>query len=377
MLTSFYLHWPFCPYRCHFCPFVALAGHDHYMEQYHEVLTKEINSYLDEHGTVPLKTVFIGGGTPSTYPPELMDQTISLLRDRCGFEDDCEISIEVNPGTVNKEKLLAWKEIGINRLSIGVQSLNDEVLRKLNRHQKADDVYWLIENASTLFDNLSVDLIVGLPGVGPDEWKAMIKKVVTWPINHVSMYFLTVHQDTQLYFGIKSKKVTLPADDEVVDLYYWTIDEFAQAGLEQYEISNFSRAGWYSRHNSMYWQRVPYKGFGMGACSFDGNKRTKNNTNLLKYLDEIGHTGKSIIFEEALTDKQIWLEQLMLGLRQRKGLQIATILEPLSTKKREEFSSKADELLAARLVSETDGILKLTPKGLSVANEVIVRLSYL
>ncbi len=377
MLTSFYLHWPFCPYRCHFCPFVALAGHDQYMEQYHDVITKEITTYLDEFGTVPLKTIFIGGGTPSTYPPELMNKIISLLRDRCGFEPDCEISIEVNPGTVDKEKLLAWKEIGVNRLSIGVQSLNDEVLRKLNRHQKAKDVYWLIENASALFDNLSIDIIVGLPGVGPDEWKAMIEKVVTWPINHVSMYFLTVHEDTQLYFGIKSKKVTLPCDDEVVDLYYWTIEEFSKVGLEQYEISNFSRPGWHSKHNSMYWQRTPYKGFGMGACSFDGNKRTKNTTNLLKYLEEIGHTGKSIMFEEALTDKQEWLEQLMLGLRQRKGLHVATILEPLSTKKREEFSSRAEELLAACLVSETEGILKLTPKGLSVANEVIVRLSCL
>ena len=127
-----------------------------FLEQYHEILIKEINTYLDEYGTVPLKTIFIGGGTPSTYPPELMNETISLLRDRCGFEPDCEISIEINPGTVNEEKLIAWKEIGINRLSIGVQSLNDEVLKRLNRHQKAKDVYWLIENGSKLFDNLSI-----------------------------------------------------------------------------------------------------------------------------------------------------------------------------------------------------------------------------
>jgi oxygen-independent coproporphyrinogen-3 oxidase len=234
-----------------------------------------------------------------------------------------------------------------------------------------------MEHGSQLFENLSVDIIVGLPGVRSDEWKEMIKQIVAWPIKHVSMYFLTIHEDTQLYFGIQSKKVTLPTDDEVVDLYYWTIDEFAAAGLEQYEISNFSRPGWHSKHNSVYWQRQPYKGFGMGACSFDGKRRTKNTTNLLKYLEEIRHTGKSIVFEEALTDEQVWLEQLMLGLRQRKGLHVATILEPLSLKKREEFSSKAEQLMAARLVSEADGMLRLTPRGLSVANEIIVKLSCL
>ena len=121
--------------------------------------------------------------------------------------------------------------MGINRLSIGVQSLNDEVLKKLNRHQKAQDVFDLLEAASPLFDNLSVDIIVGLPGVSADNWKELIRTIVTWPIAHVSMYFLTVHEDTQLYFGIARKQIVLPADDEVVDLYYWTIEQFAAGGV--------------------------------------------------------------------------------------------------------------------------------------------------
>ena len=373
--SSYYIHWPFCPYRCHFCPFVALAGQDEYMNEYHEVLIKEINRYASTHEMVPLQTVFFGGGTPSTYPPELLTETIELLHDTNGLEPDYEMTIEVNPGTVNKEKLHAWKEAGVNRLSIGVQSLNDEVLKKLNRHQKASDVTWLIENATKLFDNVSIDLIVGLPGISSDEWKSMIKKVVTWPIQHVSMYFLTVHQDTQLYFGVKSKKVTLPADEQVVDLYYWTIEEFAQAGLLQYEISSFARKGFQAKHNSVYWHRIPYKGFGMGACSFDGAQRLKNSTNLLKYLEEIRNTGKSILSSERLTDKQVWLEQLMLGLRQRRGIVVADILKPLSLKEKEEFSRKSQELLSAGLVSASDDTLMLTPKGLSVANEIIVQLS--
>ena len=373
--SSYYIHWPFCPYRCHFCPFVALAGQDEYMQEYHEVLIKEIKRYAETYEMVPLKTVFFGGGTPSTYPPELLAETIQLLEATNGLESDYEMTIEVNPGTVNQEKLHAWKEAGINRLSIGVQSLNDEVLKKLNRHQKASDVTWLIEHATKLFDNVSIDLIVGLPGISSEEWKAMIKKVVTWPISHVSMYFLTVHQDTQLYFGVKSKKVTLPTDDEVVDLYYWTIEEFAKAGLLQYEISSFSREGFQAKHNSVYWHRTPYKGFGMGACLFDGELRSKNNTNLLKYLEEIRNTGKSILSSERLTDKQVWLERLMLGLRQRRGIVVADILKPLSLKEKKEFSRKSQELLSAGLVCASDDTLMLTPKGLSVANEIIVKLS--
>ena len=277
------------------------------MPAYHRVLLQEIKSYLDTYPTGPLRTIFFGGGTPSTYPPELLAETIELLFSRCGFNDDYELTIEVNPGTVNSGKLQAWKDAGVNRLSIGVQSLNDEVLKKLNRHQKASDVVWLIEQGTKLFDNLSIDLIVGLPGIEKSEWMNTVRTIVTWPIQHVSMYFLTVHEDTQLYYGVKAKTISLPCDDEVVDLYHWTIEQFSQAGFDQYEISNFSRAGWHSKHNSVYWQRKPYKGFGLGACSFDGEGRTQNNKNLLKYLEEISNTGKSILFSEHLSEKQAWL----------------------------------------------------------------------
>ncbi len=374
-ISSYYIHWPFCPYRCHFCPFVALAGQDEHMPAYHTVLLQEIKSYLETAPAESLDTVFFGGGTPSTYPPELLAETLHLLKNRCGFKENHEITLEVNPGTVTLDKLHAWKEIGINRLSIGVQSLNDEVLKKLNRHQQASDVTWLIDHATNLFDNISIDLIVGLPGVSASEWKDTVNAVIAWPIQHISMYFLTVHEDTQLYYGVSSKTVTLPCDDEVVDLYQWTIEAFADRGFDQYEISNFSKQGYNSKHNSVYWQRKPYKGFGLGACSFDGKQRMQNSKNLLKYLEEIRNTGTSILFSEYLSDKQAWLEQLMLGLRQRRGIVVADILEPLSEKEKEEFSKKAQELLNARLVSASHGKMMLTPTGLSVANEVIVKLS--
>ncbi len=373
---SLYIHWPFCPYRCHFCPFVALAGHDSFMMQYHKALLKELELFFDQRlNSLPLQTVFFGGGTPSTYPEDLLEETINLLQERAGFTDTYEMTIEVNPGTVTTEKLHAWKKLGINRLSIGVQSLNDELLKKLNRHQKAADVYALLEAGSALFENISVDLIIGLPGVSPDEWKRLISIVCSWPIKHVSMYFLTVHEDTQLYFGVQRNTIVLPREDEVVDLYYWTIERFAESGIHQYEISNFGRPGWESQHNRVYWDRKPYMACGLGACSFDGTQRFQNEKNLLNYMNNAINNDTVVVFAETLTDDQAWLEWLMLGLRQIKGIALDDVLTPLTSGGRELFMMRVQELVAVHMIKCENGRIALTPGGLSVASEVTVKLS--
>ncbi len=182
---SVYLHWPFCPYKCHFCPFVALASHDSFMERYHLALIKEIERFGREYeGPRELDTVFFGGGTPSTYPDDLLLDTFDTLKKVFSFSKNIEVSIEVNPGTVHSGQLAVWRDVGINRLSIGVQSLKDQVLQKLNRLQSARDVYALLAEAPQYVENLSVDLILGLPGVTPTEWKELINKAVHWPIKH-------------------------------------------------------------------------------------------------------------------------------------------------------------------------------------------------
>lgn len=375
-VQSLYIHWPFCPYKCNFCPFVALAGHDQFMERYHQVLKKEILDFSNaRQKKLPLSTIFMGGGTPSTYPPNLLLDTFGTLYNVFEIDSNAEISIEVNPGTVTQEKLETWKQAGINRLSIGVQSLNDTVLKKLNRHQSAQSVLELLESAEKLFDNISVDLIVGLPGISDVEWKELIEKVVTWPIKHVSMYFLTVHEDTPLYFGVKTQKIILPSDETIVDLYYWTIEKFAQHGIYQYEISNFARENYYSRHNSIYWQRKPYKGVGLGACSFDGRNRLQNEKSLLKYLEGIENNKCVTAFSEELTDKQVWLEVLMLGLRQTKGVLINAVLEPLDEKQKKKFCETLDIMRESKLITYDQDRILLTPAGLSVVNEIIIKLS--
>jgi putative oxygen-independent coproporphyrinogen III oxidase len=371
-----YIHWPFCPYKCTFCPFVAFAGVDQYMGQYHKALCQEINFFKQHNNTKsPIKTIFMGGGTPSTYPDKLLLDMSATLRDVFRFANDLEFTIEVNPGTVRLEQFEIWKEVGINRLSIGVQSLNDKALFKLNRHQSAEDVYFLLDKASKQFDNISVDIIIGLPGVSKSDWRNLVENLVNWPIQHVSMYFLTIHENTMLYRGVMEGKVQLPVDDEVVDQYYWTTERFKQAGFEQYEVSNFARPGFASKHNQAYWERVPYRGFGVGACSFDGRMRYGNDKNLLKYLKNSQEGCFAANFAEELDFKQAWLEKLMLNMRRSKGVNINDLLMNLNHLQVANFWQNLESLQQAGFLIVEEGCLYLTPKGLSVENEIVVKLS--
>ena len=372
---SVYIHWPFCPYKCTFCPFVAIAGQDQFMQQYHNALIAEIKLGTQNAPKQSLDTIFIGGGTPSTYPSNLLLDTFGILKDSYQIMPDSEITIEVNPGTVVPEQLLVWKEIGINRLSIGVQSLKDKALKDLNRLQTVEQVGELITQASQLFDNLSIDLILGLPGVSADEWKEYVHTVMQWPISHISIYFLTIHENTQLYFKVKKNSVQLPGDSEMIDLYYWTIDCLKQYGFDQYEISNFARPGRESRHNTAYWERKTYNAFGLGACSFDGATRFANEKNLMKYM-QLCSEGKSVhIFSEDLTREQVRLEKVMLGLRRICGISMHELIDGLSENQMRELHRKMDIMHEQGLIRVIDEQLQLTAKGLALENEIVVQLT--
>ena len=370
---SFYIHWPFCPYRCNFCSFVAMAGHENFMEQYHMALCKELEMFSDSYAADKnLETIYIGGGTPSLYPNILVLDMFGKIRSSFNFEKSSEVTIEVNPGTVQKEQLSLWKELGVNRLSIGVQSLNDNVLKKLNRLQTAKDVFNLLQDAPKFYNNISIDLILGLPGVSKKEWENLLKEVITWPIKHISVYFLTVHEDTPLFFKIKTKQLSELEEDLIVEQYKNTVDFLDKNGFEQYELSNFAKKGFESKHNQVYWDRKPYKGFGLGASSFNGQSRFVNEKNLISYLKKIEQGVDLTSFSEKLTKKQVFLEKLMLGLRQRKGLSIIDLENELINKKT--FFEKIRLLEEKGLIKKRNDKLYLTLDGLSVENEIILQL---
>ncbi|MBT3455584.1 radical SAM family heme chaperone HemW [bacterium] len=372
-VRSVYIHWPFCPYRCTFCPFVAFSSHEEYMGRYHDCLCKEIERFetLKER---QIETLYIGGGTPSTYPSNLLLDMFGKLRGKFNFSKIREVTIELNPGTVVRDDLKLWCSLGINRLSVGIQSLNDKVLSTLNRRQKSEDVYSLLKMAPIYFSNISVDLIIGLPGVSDDEWKKYMREVVSWPITHVSIYFLSVHEETKLYFGVKSKKIMLPTDDRIVSLYKWSADFLASKGFERYEISSFARSGYQSIHNKIYWDRVPYKAFGISGCSFDGKTRFKNEAKLVPYFEKIDRGDDTEVYSEVIEKEQVLLEILMLGLRQERGIRIKEILSYYSEQEKKELLSLISDLKIKGFVDFDGKILRLFSKGIPLENEIVLKL---
>ena len=372
---SLYIHWPFCPYRCHFCPFVAFVGQDALMGTYHDTLMKEIKDFAAQcPKKLKIETVYIGGGTPSTWPDKLLLDMSAILRSTFDLENLSEMTLEANPGTVQQEQIAVWKKAGINRVSIGVQSLNDDVLRRLNRDQKASDVRKLLSWTVDELDSVSVDVIIGLPGVTDVEWKEMMKELVEWKVKHVSMYFLSIHENTPLYTRLSKNEFVLPEDDAVVDLYYWTVEMFAENGFEQYEVSSFAKPGYESQHNQVYWERKPYKGFGVGACSFDGELRFENRKNLERYCRSPETKEPIVVLAESLTKEQIRLERLMLGLRRRSGVKIEDIMDGMTENESKKFLGTLAELKKENFLLFDEERIYLSKMSLAIENEIAVRL---
>ncbi len=373
---SLYIHWPFCPYKCHFCPFVALSGQDAHMGRYHGALKNELIRFSEAQvNPVPLKTIYIGGGTPSTWPDELLLDTFDTLKHTFDMQSISEITIEANPGTVRPEQIGVWQKAGITRISVGVQSLNDTVLQNLNRRQSAAQVRQLIQQLAGNFSSVSIDIIIGLPGVSDQEWRELIHELISWPIQHVSMYFLSVHEGTPLYFRVARNQIVLPPDDGTVDLYYWSVATLASGGFEQYETSSFARPGWASQHNQVYWDRKPFKGVGIGAWSFDGQARIQNEKNIQTYMQAQEEERDVICSAELVTEEAARLETLMLGLRRNKGVLISEVIEGLSEERQQLFFSRVEALEEKKLLQKEGQKIRLTPMSLALENEVSAHLS--
>jgi oxygen-independent coproporphyrinogen-3 oxidase len=376
MIEALYIHWPFCPYRCIYCPFVACEGHEKLMDSYAHALVQEIDSFSRKTPIESnIKTIYFGGGTPSTISDKHLLDISDILRMRFFCEHVVETTIEINPGTVRAQQISAWKDVGINRLSIGVQSDQDHILHLLGRKQQLDDVVKLFDMTRGVFDNISVDMMLGLPGVTVEQWKAFVEKVISWPITHVSLYFLTVHEQTKLWYLIEQGAFVLPDENSVIEMYHWTCDRLATAGLFQYEVSNFAREGYASKHNQAYWDRKQYKGFGVSASSFDGVRRCQNDNNLTRYM-KLCHEGSDpVTFEEVLTEEQQWLEVLMLGLRRTSGISFHEICKGLTEQENKKFIEIQQQLKSHCLVDVRDGVMRITRQGLPVENEILARLA--
>ncbi len=375
---SLYIHWPFCANKCYYCDFVSFEQHENFYDLYHKALCNEIITFAKSRPQNEfhiIETIFFGGGTPSLYPQHLLQSLFTLLRDNFTIAPQAEITIEANPADINEENLTHWKMLGINRLSMGIQILNDDVLFKLNRRQRVVDAERAIKNAPLLFQNISVDLILGLPGTTESCWFDTLQKIVNWPITHVSLYFLTIHEKTPLFFKIIQGNFSTWPEERFIDCYEKSIEYLATNGFYQYEISNFSRQGFQSAHNLTYWNRLSYRGFGVSSASFDGLCRFYNDKNLEGYLSS-AHSGQPSAFlsSERLTQGQVLMEMLMLGLRQSKGVDLRGVVYFLKDEQQKRFYQTVHMLKEQAFLTEHEGVIRLTTKGMILENEVILKL---
>ncbi len=373
-----YLHWPFCKSRCLYCDFIALAKHNEFYLSYHQALCKEIELVTKNLVAGPkIKSIFIGGGTPSLYPVNLLKDLFKTLSNSFDLDEAQEVTIEANPGDITQEKLQVWKELGINRLSLGIQILDDNVLKKLNRQQTVCEAFSAVETAQHYFKNISTDLILGLPDVTAQTWDQTLQQVVSWPIAHISLYFLTIYEKTPLYFKVNKKEVELPKEDSLVITYKNSVDFLKQNRFLQYEISNFAKAGKESIHNQAYWNRKSYYGLGLGASSFISARKERftNINNIESYIQSLLRDNKiPISSHESLDTQKIVLEILMLGLRQTSGVDLHDVLYLLTDEQKKQLHQNIELLKSESLLQQNNNRIALPLSSMILENSIVLKL---
>lgn len=322
-MAGIYFHFPFCRQACHYCNF-HFSTQLKYQKKMLQAFHKEVELRAEEL-TNELESIYFGGGSPSLISPQSIDHLINLVMKKFKLDKNVEITIEVNPDDVSYEYLLALSSIGINRLSIGVQSFSDAELKLMNRIHNADQAIRTIDWTEKLFDNFSIDLIYGMPLSDVSSWKKNLNQALSYNIPHLSIYALTVEPKTFLAYQVNNKEVRLLDEDQVKSQYDWMVCRMEEANYENYEFSNFSKMGYNSVNNSNYWKGKAYMGIGPAAHSFDGQrKRSWNISNNVKYLNSIQKGILPSEFEN-LSTHETFNEYLMTGLRTSWGVSLQMI----------------------------------------------------
>ena len=366
-----YVHIPFCKSKCYYCDFTSFANKETMICDYVECLIKEIKNKASSNYYV--KTIFIGGGTPSFIDFCYIEKIIETINKNYCVDKNAEITIEVNPGSANKEKLESYLKSGINRLSIGLQSANNELLKKIGRIHKYEDYEKTIELAKKVgFHNINTDIIIGLPDQTIYDVEDTINKIISLDIQHISMYSLIVEEGTRMDQLIDSGKYILP-DEEIERYMYWFAKrKLEDNGFEQYEISNFAKPGYFSRHNTDCWKQKEYLGFGAAASSYMDKKRFTNIQCLENYIKNINLNKfeNNVQIEEEQDEKNQMNEYVILGLRKIKGISFREFDKKFGKKFLDEYKNEVEKLLKEGLVDIDVDSIRLSKKGLDLANIV-------
>ncbi len=364
-----YIHIPFCVRKCLYCDFVSYAKKENVQKKYIEALQKEILDWKKSNNDVKIKTIYIGGGTPSCIDSKFISKILNLIN----IKNAEEITIEVNPGTVNKEKLYDYKNVGINRLSIGLQCTNNELLKKIGRIHNYEQFLETYKMARKVgFNNINVDLMIGLPGQTMEDLKISLEDIINLNPEHISVYSLILEDETPLKKMIENNILKLPEEDLERQMYWYTKDFLKINGYDHYEISNFAKQGFYSKHNLDCWEQKEYIGFGISAHSYIDRKRFGNISNLDNYIKNCieGGFDKNRIIEEEQDKKDEMKEYMILGLRKINGISIQKFENKFNENPIVLFKRELNKLFNEGLIIIDGDIIRLSNKGLDFANIV-------
>jgi oxygen-independent coproporphyrinogen-3 oxidase len=388
-MASLYLHIPFCEHKCIYCDFHSIALQDA-SRPADELIGRFLSSLKweialraqEDRFQVSYETIFVGGGTPSLLSPSSIEEVLSLLAGSFTIEHVAEITLEINPGTVDLAKLRGFRSAGVNRLSVGVQSFHDDELRFLSRIHTSREATECLQDAFRAgFENVSVDLIFALPSQTKERWDSNLRQAVELDPKHLSCYSLIVEPNTPLSKMVESHQVSPLDVEEDAGLYEHTMEYLEARGFEQYEVSNFARPGYESRHNSNYWNHTNYLGFGPSAHSFwsaaglvADARRWWNTANVSGYSERLERGLMPVAGEERLTIEQLIREEILLGLRSG-GIDVAGFRRRYGCDLLSVRRSEIDSLITEDMATLNDGNLRLTAKGYLVCDEICDALS--
>ncbi len=366
-MAGLYVHLPFCRVHCAYCPFVVSTDL-RLQDVYIQALLREIDrrsAALESSGR-DVETIYFGGGTPSRTAPDHLARVAAAIRSSFHIQAGAEFTLEANPEDVTAESIAVWRSIGVNRLSVGVQSFHDAELEAIGRIHGAERAESAVRMAIDAGFRTSLDLILGLPGQTAESYRRSLGRGVETGAGHISVYMLDLDEETALKRRVDSGVVRVPDDELIAALYVETVATLQQSGLEQYEISNFARLGEESRHNLRYWRRQPYFGFGVGAHSFAGERRFANSRDIRLYIE--GAEQPEI--DETLGEAERRHETLFLKLRQTAGIDYSDLLELGG----EEASEWIEHGVSEGWLRRDDSRVAFTPAGFLVSSELLSRL---
>lgn len=364
---SLYIHIPFCVRKCLYCDFPSFSGMESIFDDYVRMLCREIDETYSDYRGMEVKSIFVGGGTPSVLPPALLGRISDKIFSRFDVDSKAEITIETNPGTLDAKKLAEIKSMYFNRLSMGLQAWQDRLLKKLGRIHTADEFETnFLQARDAGFKNINVDLMFALPAQSLDDWQETLEKVMKLRPEHISAYSLIIEEGTPFFDMFDRGELKETDEDTDRKMYYLAKEMLSDKGYKQYEISNFAKEGFECYHNKVYWRTEEYQGFGLGAHSYADGVRFHNTYDMKEYL-----RGEGLRMDKEFLSLQEKQEEFMfMGLRMNEGVSEAEFLRRFGESMDSVYGDEIKELISEELLVKKDGRLSLTDRGVDISNSV-------